>query len=249
MTAESDVAVVTGAARGLGAVIAARLHGHGLRVALADVDVDEAAEVASHLDPSHATARAFALDVRERASFHDLLAGVVAVWGGLHVVVNNAASTQATPVMQISAEEFDSVVGVNLSGTFNGCQILGGYLADNGYGRIVNIGSLAGQNGGTATGAHYAASKGGIHTLTKVFARELAASGVTVNAVAPGPLDLPVVHRLVPPERMGSLIATIPVGRLGSPGFVAQVVVLLASRDASSVTGACWDVNGGLHLR
>lgn len=176
---------------------------------------------------------------------HELLAGVVAVRGGLHVVVDNAARTQATPVMQISAEEFDSVVGVNLSGTFNACQILGAHLADNRYGRIVNLGSLAGQNGGTATGAHYAASKGGIHTLTKVFARELAASGVTVNAVAPGPLDLPVVHSVVPPERMDSYLATIPVGRLGPPDFVAQVVALLASRDASSVTGACWDVHGG----
>ena len=245
----AQVAVVTGAARGLGAVIAARLHAAGLRVALADLDVEGATSVAKDLDPSMATARAFALDVRERTSFQQLLAGIVAEWGGLHVVVNNAARTQATPVMQISSEEFGAVVGVNLTGTFHSCQVLGAYLADHGYGRIVNLGSLAGQNGGTATGAHYAASKGGIHTLTKVFARELAPSGVTVNAVAPGPLDLPAVHSVVGPERMESYLSTIPVGRLGSPDFVAQVVALLTSRDAAFVTGACWDVNGGLYLR
>lgn len=245
----SDIAVVTGAARGLGAVIAARLHAQGLRVALADLDVACAASVAADLDPSMGTARAFPLDVRDRTSFQQLLAAVVGEWGGLHVVVNNAASTRATPVMQISSEEFDSVVGVNLTGTFHSCQVLGAYLADHGYGRIVNLGSLAGQNGGTATGAHYAASKGGIHTLTKVFGRELAPSGVTVNAVAPGPLDLPVVHSVVPQERMESYLATIPVGLLGPPDFVAQVVALLAGRDAAFVTGACWDVNGGLYLR
>lgn len=107
------------------------------------------------------------------------------------MAVNNAARMQTTPLMQISTEEFSQVVGVNLTGTFHSCQVLGGHLAGRGYGRIINMGSLAGQNGGTATGGHYAASKGGIHTLTKVFARELAGSGVTVNTVSPGSLDLP----------------------------------------------------------
>jgi 3-oxoacyl-[acyl-carrier protein] reductase len=245
----ADVAVVTGAARGLGAVIATRLHADGLRVAVADIDVEAATAVVKDLDPSGATARALALDVRERSSFEQLLAEVVAEWGGLQVVVNNAARTQATSPMEISSEEFNAVVGVNLTGTFHSCQVFGGYLAEHGYGRIVNMGSLAGQNGGTATGAHYAASKGGIHTLTKVFARELAPSGVTVNAVSPGPLDLPLVHSLVSPERMESYLTTIPVRRLGSPEFIAQVVALLASPDAGSVTGACWDVNGGLYMR
>lgn len=245
----TQVAIVTGGARGLGAAIAARLHADGVRVALADLDADAAAAVAKELDPSGGTARAYALDVRQRSSFEELLADVLADWGGVQIVVNNAARTQATSPMRISTEEFQAVVGVNLTGTFHSCQVLGTHLADRGYGRIVNMGSLAGQNGGTATGAHYAASKGGIHTLTKVFARELAASGVTVNAVAPGPLDLPLVHALVPAERMDSYLTTIPVQRLGSPEFVAQVVALLASPDAASVTGACWDVNGGLSMR
>ncbi|NED69166.1 SDR family oxidoreductase, partial [Streptomyces sp. SID10244] len=97
---------------------------------------------------------------------------------------------------------------------FFGCQVFGGAMAERGYGRIVNMASLAGQNGGTATGAHYATSKGAILTVTKIFARELAGSGVTVNAIAPGPHDLPVVKATVPPDRLDAVIAGIPVGRL-----------------------------------
>ena len=109
--------------------------------------------------------------------------------------------------------------------------------------------SLAGQNGGTATGGHYAASKGAILTVTKIFAQELAKQGVTVNAIAPGPHDLPVVRATVPADRLDAVIARIPVGRLGSAAFVADMVALLTSDDAYFVTGACWDVNGGLYVR
>ena len=106
-------------------------------------------------------------------------------------------------------------MAINLDGTFLGCQVFGAHFAERGYGRIVNIASLAGQNGGTATGAHYAAAKGGVATLTKVFARELASAGVTVNAVSPGPLDLPVVYETVAPDKLDSIKANIPVGTLG----------------------------------
>lgn len=201
------------------------------------------------MDPTGGTALAIQLDVRERASFEELLAEVTGVWGPLSIVVNNAARTQITPLMQITPEEFRQVIDINLTGTFLSCKVLGGHLAEQGFGRIVNLGSLAGQNGGTATGGHYAASKGGIHTLTKVFARELAGRGVTVNAVSPGPLDLPLVYQAVPAERMDAYLAGIPVGRLGAPEFIGDVVALLASEGADSVTGACWDVNGGLFMR
>jgi 3-oxoacyl-[acyl-carrier protein] reductase len=113
----------------------------------------------------------------------------------------------------------------------------------------VNIASLAGQNGGSATGAHYAAAKGGAITLTKVFARDLAAHGVTVNAISPGPLDLPIVHESVPADKLATVIAGIPVGKLGSAAYIADVAVMLASADAYFANGACWDVNGGLYMR
>ena len=247
---DANVAVVTGAAQGLGAVIATRLHARGLRVVLADqARPERRIGLQQALDPSGATARAFTLDVREAGRSGRSSPRSTAEWGDLHVVVNNAARTRSTPLMQITAEEFDAVIGVNLTGTFTACQVLGARMAERGYGRIVNIGSLAGQNGGTATGAHYAASKGGDPHPHQGVRPEFAARGVTVNAMAPGPLDLPVVHSVVPPDRMPSYLSTIPVGRLGAPEFVAQVVELLASREAAFVTGACWDVNGGLYLR
>nr|WP_203561514.1 SDR family oxidoreductase [Ideonella livida] len=244
------VALVTGAASGLGREIAAALHAAGYRVLLTDRDGAAARDAALTLDPDARSACGLALDVADKAAFAAALAQLAEMgWGVPRVLVNNAALTLTTPVMQISPEEFSRVTEVNLRGTFLGCQVIGAAMADAGYGRIVNVASLAGQNGGTASGAHYAASKAGILTLTKVFARALAAQGVTVNAVAPGPLDLPSVHAMVPPERLAQIVQTIPVQRLGDPAFIARTVVLLADEAAASVTGAAWDLNGGLFMR
>ncbi len=245
----SDVALITGGAHGLGAAIAGALHQAGFRVAIGDLDGAAAAALAAELDPSAATAMAVPLDVREEASFAAVRDTLVSHWGSVAALVNNAATTAARPVLEITADEFDAVMAVNLRGTFLGCQVFGRLFKANGYGRIVNLASLAGQNGGTATGAHYAASKGGIMTLTKVFARDLAAYGVTANAIAPGPLDTPMVRRTVPEDRMAQFLANIPVGYLGDPGFVASMVARLCARDAGFVTGTTLDINGGLYMR
>jgi 3-oxoacyl-[acyl-carrier protein] reductase len=243
------VALVTGAASGLGRLIAEEAHAAGYRVALADRDVAAAREAAAALDASGQTACALELDVLHRSHFAAALDRLANAWAVPDLLVNNAALTRTTPVMDITPEEFSSVLDVNLRGTFLGCQVLGAAMAQAGRGRIVNVASLAGQNGGTASGAHYASSKAGILTLTKIFARELASRGVTVNAVAPGPLDLPSVRAAVPADRLQTLVQQIPVQRLGNPRFIARLVVLLASPDADSATGAAWDVNGGIFMR
>ncbi|MCA1452749.1 SDR family oxidoreductase [Bradyrhizobium sp. BRP22] len=248
-TEQSRIAVVTGAGNGLGEAIAKALHGGGYRVMVADIDETAAQRVTTALDASGASAIAQRLDVREKAQFAATLDAAVQRWGTVHALVNNAAVTVARPVMEISPDEFDAVIAVNLRGTFLGCQVFGAYFRDRGHGRIINMASLAGQNGGTATGAHYAASKGGIVTLTKVFARDLGPSGVTVNAIAPGPMDTPMVHRTLTPERLAALKATIPVGEIGDPAFIGQLVLQLASPAAAFANGATWDVNGGLYLR
>ena len=249
MTEQARVAVVTGGGSGVGEAIARVLHGGGYRVVVADIDEAAAQRVAAALDPSAGTATAQRLDVREKPQFEAALQAAVARWGSVQALVNNAAVTVARPVMEISPEEFDAVIAVNLRGTFLGCQVFGAYFRDRGHGRIINMASLAGQNGGTATGAHYAASKGGIITLTKVFARDLGPAGVTVNAIAPGPIDSPMVRRTLTPERLAGLKATIPVGQIGEASFIGQLVLQLASPDAAFANGATWDVNGGLYLR
>jgi 3-oxoacyl-[acyl-carrier protein] reductase len=245
----NNVALVTGAARGLGEAIARKLHKEGYKVAITGTSEASVQPVADSLDASGETVWAGALDIRKKSDWESVRDVLTQKWGGTDILVNNAGRSQVAPLLEITPEQFSANVEINLNGTFLGCQVFGPHFRDRGYGRIINIHSLAGHNGGTATGAHYAASKGGVSTLTKVFAREFAASGVTVNAVSPGPLDLPVVYETVDPEKLNSIKANIPVGRLGDADFIADTVALLASPGAASVTGACWDINGGLYMR
>ncbi|AMA45404.1 SDR family NAD(P)-dependent oxidoreductase [Pseudomonas alabamensis] len=245
----NQVALVTGAAQGLGQRFCAQLLAAGFDVVVSDRDLALAEAAAQALQGSGGRTLAVKLDVGSKADFEQALAQVLEHFGALHVVVNNAAVTKTTPLMQITPDEFDAVVGLNLRSVFLGCQVLGAHMAEAGYGRIINMASLAGQNGGTATGAHYAASKGAILTLTKIFAKEFASRGVTVNAIAPGPIDSPAVRAAVPAERMEGLLAAIPVQQLGDADFLGQLIVQLARPEAYFTTGATWDVNGGLFMR
>lgn len=249
LSQDVGVAVVTGAAGGMGQYIARQLHSDGNKVYLADIDVQKAQEVAQGLSSDGLTAKAIHLDVSNRASFVDALAQMQQQWGTPTILVNNAALTEVADLMTLDTKEFNDVLTVNVSSAFMGSQVIGAAMAAQGYGRIINMASLAGQNGGTATGAHYAASKGSILTITKIFAKEFAAYGVTVNAISPGPHDLPIVRQTIPEEKFDTVVSGIPVQRLGSPSFIAKTVSLLSDVDASFVTGACWDINGGLFPR
>jgi 3-oxoacyl-[acyl-carrier protein] reductase len=242
----SSVVLVTGASGALGQVLCRRFVAEGFRTIVTDIDLDASKRLQHELGDESIGLR---LDVTRAEDFEAAYRVAAERWGGIGVLVNNAALTRVTPLFDIAAEEFDKVIAVTLKGAFLGCQTIGKHMMVARYGRIINMASLAGQNGGAATGAHYAAAKGGVVTLTKVFARAMAAHGVTVNAVSPGPLDLDSVRSLLSPEQVAELEASIPAGSLGDPGYVADVVALLASRDARSVTGATWDINGGLYLR
>lgn len=246
----SEVVLVTGATQGLGTVVVESFMEAGFLVALTGRDEPATKEVARQLDPTGEKVVPFQLDVLSKSDFENALAAVVDRFGRCDVLVNNAAMTPTTPVMDISAEEFDEVIAINLRGTFFGCQVFGQHFVNQKSGRIINMASLAGQMGGTASGAHYASTKGGILTLTKLFARQFADAKVTVNAIAPGPVDVPSVRDKVPAARLEEIINTmIPVKEMSDPKFIADMAVMLTRKDASTVTGACWDINGGIYMR
>ena len=246
----TKVALVTGAAQGLGYVICESLIKAGYSVVVSDIDADTARSAALALDDSGKKALSVKLDVMQKQDFAHALTSTTEAFGHCDLLVNNAAMTPTTAVMDITPEEFSQVLDINLRGNFLGCQVFGQYFADKGFGRIVNLASLAGQMGGTASGAHYASSKAGIMTLTKIFARQFAEAGVTVNAIAPGPVDVPSVRDKVPAEKLEQIINNmIPVKAMSNPAFIGSMVVMLAADEANTVTGATWDINGGIFMR
>jgi 3-oxoacyl-[acyl-carrier protein] reductase len=208
---------------------------------LADVNLEAAEGVAASLGER---ARAVECDVRSKQSLRRVIEGA----GDIDVMVNNAARTVSRPFWEIDEGEWDDVLAVNLRGVFFGCQLAGEHMRERGRGRIINLSSLAGQQGGTVAGAHYAASKAGIVVLTKIVAQELAPYGVTVNAIAPAAVRTPVMADM-PADRLEAVRERIPVGRFGDPEEVGALAAFLASDDAGYITGATVDVNGGLFMR
>ena len=238
---------VTGAGRGLGAAIAQGLAEAGCKVALADIDPAVAAKSAQ-LEADGHECMPIPLDVRDEEAFEAAFAAAIGRFGGIGIMVNNAALTPSTPVWSISADEWDDVLAVNLRGSFFGCRIAGRHMRDRGAGRIINLSSIAGQQPSAASGAHYAASKAGILALTRSFAAELAPHGVTVNAIAPSAVNSPLLDAL-DDERRRALAAAIPLRRFGEGREVAAAVVYLASPAAGFTTGATLDLNGGRLMR
>lgn len=241
-------AIVTGAGRGLGEAIARELAARGARVLVADIDGVSAGLAAAAIRDRGEAAESAALDVSDWDAVHAAVGGFAERAGRLDILVNNAALSIARSFWEIEPSEWDEVMAVNLRGVVAGCRAAGPLMREAGWGRIVNLGSLAGQQGGINGGAHYSASKAGIGVLTKVVAAELAGSGVTVNAVAPAAIEGPVMDSM-PAERQAAIAAQVPVGRAGRPAEVAATVAFLASEGAAFITGATIDVNGGLFMR
>ncbi|MBK0420019.1 SDR family oxidoreductase [Leucobacter sp. CSA1] len=245
-TEQRRSALVTGAAQGLGEAVARRLHADGFRVGIADINGEAASALAAELDATGETARALEVDVADVRSLRRCFADQEAAWGAPDVLVNNAGRTVKRSVWEIEPDEWDDVLATNLRSYLVLSQLAGSAMRERGWGRIVNMSSFAGQQGGLVAGAHYAASKAGALVLTKIFARELADAGVTVNAVAPAAIRTPAMGG---EEDAAAVGRTIPVGRVGTSEEVAAAVAYLVGPDSGFVTGATLDVNGGVFMR
>lgn len=244
---EGRTALVTGAGRGIGAVIAHSLFDGGARVAVSDLDAASAEATARAIDPTLTRTLLIALDVRHKASFEAALQQMVKAWGQVDIVVNNAGHAKRTPTADISPEEFDDIVAINMRSVFLSCQVFGAHMRERSSGRIINITSLAGQNGGTVASAHYAAAKAGALMLSKYFAQELAGTGVTVNAISPGPIA--TAKGRLSDEQIRMIEQRVPIGRFGEASEIAAAVALLASEQGGFFVGATLDMNGGLLMR
>ncbi len=240
------VAVVTGAARGIGLAIAQALIARSASVALWDLD----AQALEQATPSvGGNALPLVVDVTDAEAVRAAVMQVVDHFGALHILVNNAGICPMTPFEQISEQEWERVLAVNLKSAFLCCQAAWPSLCRAGpHGRIINISSVAGQMGGVSVGVHYAAAKAGLVGLTKALAQRLAQYGVTVNCVAPGTTATEMTATWSQ-EDLGRALAKIPLGRLAQPDEIAEAVCYLASDRAAFITGATLDINGGLYLR
>jgi 3-oxoacyl-[acyl-carrier protein] reductase len=243
---DGRVALVTGAARGIGLAIAAALVQHGASAVLADIDARGLREAARELGERTTAVDA---DVSRSGDVRRAVETAVGRYGALDILVNNAGICPLTPFDEIAEEEWDLVMAVNVKGAFLCCQAALPHVRRSGcHGRIINVASVAGQMGGVLVGAHYAASKAGLIAVTKSLARLLASDGVTVNCVAPATTESDLTAAW--PEALQIQVRSqIPLGRFGTPAEIAEAVCFLAGDGASFITGATLDVNGGLYLR
>lgn len=234
------VAVVTGGAGGLGRAIAARLARDGVRIALWDVDEAKARAAAAPWP----AALAYRVDVTDYAAVEAATARTLAQAGRIDILVNSAGiNGPIAPLVDYPLDGWRSTVALNLDGVFFCCRAVAPHMIRAGWGRIVNLSSVGGKEG-NANASCYAATKAGVMGLTKAFGKELAQTGVLVNAVAPAAIDTEMLRQLTPEFRAG-VIAKIPMGRLGRAEEVAELVGWLASDACSFATGAVFDISGG----
>ena len=236
------VVMITGATRGLGRATAARFLERGARVAVNARTRDRAEFLAAELGGK---AHAASGDISERQAVQTLVADIVQRFGRLDVLVNNAAIASPTRFEQLTEAEWRATIDANLTGAFFCMQAVVPIMKREGYGRIVNVSSLAGRSVSTLGGAHYTTSKAGLLGLTRAAAKELGSHGITVNAVCPGLFDTELTHANAAEERLDAVKQNFPIPRLGKPEEVADLICFLASESAAYITGASIDINGG----
>ncbi|WP_250513606.1 3-oxoacyl-ACP reductase FabG [Caballeronia sp. INDeC2] len=246
MSLQNQVAIVTGASRGIGRAIALELAKQGATVIGTATSESGAAGISEALQQAGGKGRGAVLNVNDAAAADAFIDGIVKEFGALNVLVNNAGITKDQLAMRMKDDEFDAVIDTNLRAVFRLSRAVLRPMMKARGGRIINITSVVGSSGNPGQ-ANYAAAKAGVAGMTRALAREIGSRGITVNCVAPGFIDTDMT-KVLPEEQRTALTASIPLGRLGAPEDIAHAVAFLASPLAGYITGTTLHVNGGMYM-
>lgn len=246
MILKDKVALVTGAAQGIGKAIALKLGDRGANLAIVDMNLEKAQETAKEIEGLGRKAIAIKANVANMQEAEALIDEAVAKLGTIHILINNAGITRDALMLRMKEEDWDAVIAVNLKGVFNCTKAAVKHMAKQRYGRIVNIASIVGEMG-NAGQANYSASKAGVIALAKTVAREFASRNITCNAIAPGFIETAMTQALSEKVRE-ELAKQIPLARLGTADDVAEGVLFLVSDAANYITGQVLNINGGMYM-
>ncbi|MEP7273177.1 MAG: 3-oxoacyl-ACP reductase family protein [Acidobacteriota bacterium] len=245
---KGKVALVTGASSGIGRAAAEALAANGARVAINFLHNEAGAEAArAEIVSGGGSATVFQADVTRSRDVDSLVERTVSEFGPIDILVNNAGSlVERLRILELTEERWDEVIDLNLKTAFLCSRAVAASMMERKTGAIINVSSIAGRNGGALGSLHYSAAKGGLITFTKGLAKELAPFGVRVNAVSPGVIDTPFHEQFSSPEMMKAYAGMIPLGRVGTPAEVGEVICFLASSSASYLAGETIEINGGM---
>ncbi len=238
---KDKVAIITGAAQGIGKATAEVFAAEGAKVAVWDLDTEKGQAVASSIN-----GRFYQVNTAKMEDVEKAAKAVVDDFGQIDVLVNNAGITRDSTLKKMTSEQWQQVIDVNLTGVFNCCRVIQAYMVERGYGRIINASSTVAHYGNFGQ-TNYAATKAGLIGMTKTMAKELGSKGITVNAVAPGFIATEMVGA-IPQNIIDGIVSKTPVRRMGTPEEIGRAYLYLASDEASFVTGSVLTIDGGITL-
>ena len=247
MKLDNKTAIVTGARRGIGRAIALALAKEGANVVVSDISQEDCQTVVTEIEGLGRKGLALKCNVTSRAEVEDMVRRTVAEFGKVDILVNNAGIISFKPFLELTDEDWDNTLNVNLKGQFLCARTVAKEMAKNKWGRIINIASISSGGCGIAFPliAHYTASKGGVMALTEALAVELTPQGINVNAICPGAIDTDMVKAVKESGQLEQILLRIPKGRLGQPEDIANLAVFLASDESDYITGAAIVIDGG----
>ena len=247
MKLDNRTAIVTGARRGIGRAIALALAGEGANVVVSDISQEDCEKVITEIEGLGRRGLALKCDVTSRTEVEDMVTRAVAEFGKLDILVNNAGIIAFKPFLELTDEDWDNIMNVNLKGQFLCARTVAKEMIKNKRGRIINIASISSGGCGIAFPliAHYTASKGGVMALTEALALELTPQGINVNAICPGAVDTDMAKGVKESGQLEQVLLRIPRGRLGQPEDIANLAVFLASKESDYISGAAMVIDGG----